>query len=72
VTNKYGVPYRIIIIMGAIGLTPILLELPLDYVFAVLNAPGMLLGLLATLPALVAPSKLPRNLNRHGSKCLPG
>ena len=33
VTNKYGVPYRIII-MGAQGLTPILLELPLDYVFA--------------------------------------
>lgn len=64
VTNKYGVPYRIIIIMGAIGLTPILLALPLDYVFAVLNAPGMLLGLLATLPALVAPSKLPKKFEQ--------
>jgi APA family basic amino acid/polyamine antiporter len=58
-TNKYGVPHRIILLTGAIGLMPILLELPLDYVFAMMNAPGMLLGLLATIPAVLAPKKLP-------------
>lgn len=58
-TNKYGVPHRILLLTGAIGLMPILLELPLDYVFAMMNAPGMLLGLLATIPAVLAPKKLP-------------
>lgn len=57
-TNRFGVPYRIILIMGAIGMLPVVLDLPLDYVFAVMNAPGMMLGLLATIPVLIAPKKL--------------
>ena len=72
-TNKYGVPYRIIIIMGAIGLTPILLALPLDYVFAVLNAPGeCCLAFWLLCQRLLHLVSCRRNLNRHGSKCLPG
>ena len=57
-TNRFGIPYKIILIMGAIGLLPVVLDLPLDYVFAVMNAPGMMLGLLATVPVLIAPRKL--------------
>lgn len=58
-TNKYGVPHRIIIIMGVIGLIPILMDLPLGYVFAIMSAPAMLLNILATFPAVIAPKKLP-------------
>lgn len=58
-TNKYGVPHRIILLMGAIGLAPILLNMSLEYVFAMMNAPGMLLGLLGSLPVIIAPKKLP-------------
>ena len=71
-TNKYGVPHRILLLTGAIGLMPILLELPLDYVFAMMNAPGMLLGLLATIPAVLAPKKLPHKFETPGSNCPTG
>lgn len=62
-TNRYGIPYRIIILMGIIGLIPILLDLPLTFVFAMMNAPGMLVGLLETVPVLIAPKKLPKKFD---------
>lgn len=57
--NRFGIPYRIILIMCAIGVVPIVLDIPLKYVFSIMNAPGMLIGLLGTFPALIAPKKLP-------------
>lgn len=57
--NRHGIPYRIILIMGVVGVVPIILDLPLKQVFSIMNAPGMLIGLLGTLPALIAPKKLP-------------
>ena len=58
-TNKFGVPHRILIIMYIIALVPSVLNLPLDYVFAVMNAPALLVGLLPILTVLIAPKKLP-------------
>lgn len=62
--NKFGIPYRIIVIMGIVGVVPIALNVPLKYVFAIMNAPGMLIGLLGTFPALIAPKKLPKRFGK--------
>ncbi|WP_130862102.1 APC family permease [Bacilliculturomica massiliensis] len=58
-TNKHGVPYRILLLMGAAGAIPIILDLSIGYVFAVMSAPAMLLNVLDTFPAIVARKKLP-------------
>ena len=62
--NKYGVPYRILIIMAIIGLIPIWCGVSLSKVFATLSAPAMLLNLMATFPILVAPKKLPKKFEK--------
>ncbi len=58
-TNRFGVPHRIIIFMGIAGIVPIMFDLSLVFIFSLMNAPGMLVGICEVLPALVAPSKLP-------------
>lgn len=63
-TNKYGVPHRIIIIMCIIAIVPSVLNLPLDYVFAVMNAPALLVGLLPIITVLIAPNKLPERFKK--------
>lgn len=57
--NKNKVPYRIIICMGVVAIIPVVLKLNLDYVFAVITAPGLLFGLLPMLTCLIAPNVLP-------------
>ena len=63
-TNKYGVPHRIRIIMCIIAIVPSVLNLPLDYVFAVMNAPALLVGLLPIITVLIAPNKLPERFKK--------
>lgn len=63
-TNKYGVPHRIITIMCIIAIVPSVLNLPLDYVFAVMNAPALLVGLLPIITVLIAPNKLPERFKK--------
>ncbi len=57
--NRFGVPYRVVMLMACIALTPVLLGLPLKFVFAVMAAPAMLINIIVTLPALIAPKVLP-------------
>lgn len=57
--NKYGIPYRIVMLMACIALTPVLMGWPVKFVFAVMAAPAMLINIIVTLPALIAPKVLP-------------
>lgn len=63
-TNRFGVPHRIITIMCIIAIVPSALNLPLDYVFAVMNAPALLVGLLPVITVLIAPNKLPERFKK--------
>ena len=63
-TNKHGVPYRILILMGVAGIVPIIMDLSIGYVFAIMSAPAMLLNVLDTFPAVVALKKLPHKFDK--------
>ena len=45
--------------MACIALTPVLMGWPVKFVFAVMAAPAMLINIIVTLPALIAPKVLP-------------
>ena len=50
--------------MCIIAIVPSVLNLPLDYVFAVMNAPALLVGLLPIITVLIAPNKLPERFKK--------
>lgn len=63
-TNRYGVPARIMTLMFLVGIVPVLLRLELKFVFAAMNAPSLLFGLLPQWTLVIAPEKLPQRFQR--------
>lgn len=62
--NRYGVPARVTTVMFLVAVIPVLLKLELKFVFAMMNAPSLLIGLLPQWTLVLAPDKLPENFDR--------